>query len=188
MDMIEQTGTTGTPETEKKYQPSGWLNNYARLPASPCNQRFLPSYFSGCPLGTAGSGRSLGVPSNRSGSDHLRIDTTAIVSHRKCSHPVEKYCRCCACTFFSFSRNTDIMIICTVLMFQAPRQLRQKHWSFHAHSTAFPAVHSICTTELPSAPSALKATGIPRICTMRSLRSCLSGHKKNALFILSHVG
>ena len=126
-DMIEQTGTTGTPETEKKYQPSGWLNNYARLPASPCNQRFLPSYFSGCPLGTAGSGRSLGVPSNRSGSDHLRIDTTAIVSHRKCSHPVEKYCRCCACTFFSFSRNTDIMIICTVLMFQATRQLRQKH-------------------------------------------------------------
>lgn len=45
MDMIEQTGTTDTPETEKKYQPSGWLNNYARLPASPCNQRFLPSYF-----------------------------------------------------------------------------------------------------------------------------------------------
>lgn len=45
MDMIEQTGTTNTPETEKKYQPSGWLNNYARLPASPCNQRFLPSYF-----------------------------------------------------------------------------------------------------------------------------------------------
>ena len=149
---------------------------------------FCRHIFSGCPLRTAGSGRSLGVPSNRSGSDHLRIDTTAIVSHRKCSHPVEKYCRCCACTFFSFSRNKDIMIICTVLMFQATRQLRQKHWSFHAHSTAFPAVHSICTTELPSVPSALKATGIPRICTMRSLRSCLSGHKKNALFILSHVG